>query len=146
MGDVHVHAAPHAYEANGYGLWALGDNTFSAVYFGLACAELAVASYMLKRRSSLPWRECGGGNSWWRRKFIFLSLLIPLPLIRSFNLYIWATFNSEAGSGQGDLAYEKVHYDQVSDEIVMKVVGKPYQNTVKNLIKYGPKKINQLKI
>ena len=39
MGDVHVHTAPHAYEANGYGLWALGDNSFAAVYFGLFLHE-----------------------------------------------------------------------------------------------------------
>ena len=102
MGDVHVHTAPHAYEANGYGLWALGDNSFAAVYFGLAVAETAVAAYMLKRRSTLPWRECGGGTSWWRRKFIFLVSLIPLALLRAVNLHTWAMFNSDAGSGQGD--------------------------------------------
>jgi len=102
MGDVHVNTAPHAYEASGYAVWFWGDTTFSLLYSAVAVGEVGVIMYMHKQRETLAWSDSGGGHGWWRRKFIFLCALVPLTLLRACNLWMWAMFNGEAGSGFGD--------------------------------------------
>ena len=52
MGDVHVHTAPHAYEASGYAGWFWGDTTFSLLYSAVAVVELGVIMYMHKQRDA----------------------------------------------------------------------------------------------
>ena len=103
MGDIHVHTAPHEYEASGYEVWFWGDTAFSLVYSAVAVGEAGVITYMHKRRQALPWSESGGGHDWWRRKFLLLCSLLPLTLLRAWNLWLWAQFNGEAGRGYGDI-------------------------------------------
>ena len=52
MGDVHVHTAPHAYEASGYAGWFWGDTTFSLLHSAVAVVELGVIMYMHKQRDA----------------------------------------------------------------------------------------------
>ena len=102
MGDVHVHTAPHGYEAQGYAIWYWGDLAFSLVFTAMGVGEAAVIMYMHQRRQVLAWSDCGGGVEWWRRKFILLCALVPLTLLRAWNLWLWGEFNGEAGTGHGD--------------------------------------------
>ncbi|EKX32499.1 hypothetical protein GUITHDRAFT_166693 [Guillardia theta CCMP2712] len=102
MGDIHVHTAPHGYEEEGYLVWYWGDVAFTLIYAGLAVAELYVVHFSTQRRKEVPWRESGGGMDWWRKKFLFLCMLLPLTVLRSWNLWLWAEFNGEAGEDVGD--------------------------------------------
>jgi hypothetical protein len=102
MGDVHVHTAPHGYEAQGYSVWYWGDMAFSGVYCVVAAGEVGIALYMRKRQEDLEAAESGGGHAWWRFKFLSLCSLVPLTLLRAWNLWLWGEFNGEAGEGYGD--------------------------------------------
>jgi hypothetical protein len=100
MGDVHVHTAPHGYEKGGYDVWYWGDTTFALLYMGLALGEATVAYAMYARQHDLGgWKGVGGGELWWGRKFTFLCTLIPVTLLRAWNLWVWGEFNGEAETG-----------------------------------------------
>lgn len=109
MGDIHVHTAPHAFETEGYTLWCRADSALSVGFLGLALAEGFVAYSMVKRSKELPWGECRGGEEWWRRKFMLIVMLVPVTLLRFYNMFVWAEFNCDVSTGQADIVAEDHH-------------------------------------